>query len=109
MRMRRRDLDLERALTWDAVEDRAPEWGGMEEGWTLWVLVHFAACFYGERLYLAWLVGGCPTTAQNDEHGWCARRRGVRARARVRARVRVRARGRPSSSALLYHAAGEGS
>ena len=40
-------LELERALEWDAVEDRAPEWGGMEEGSTLWVLIHFAACFYG--------------------------------------------------------------
>ena len=72
MRTRRTFLELERALIWNAVEDRAPEWGGLKEGETLWVLVHFAACFYGERLYLAWVVGGTPSSEQNDGHGWCA-------------------------------------
>ena len=70
----RSPIELERALIWGAVEARAEEWGGWTEGSTLWKLLHFAACYYGERLYLAALVGGCPTREQNDAHGWCGRR-----------------------------------
>ena len=67
----RSTIDLERALTWDAVEQHAEEWGGGAVDSTLWKLLREAACFYGERLYLAFLVGGCPTRKQNDLHGWC--------------------------------------
>lgn len=69
--LHRSAIELERALIFGAVEARAEEWGGAAEGSTLFKFVHFAACYYGEALYLAYLVGGTPTRAQNDRHGWC--------------------------------------
>lgn len=75
--MHRSAKELERALIFHAVETRAVEWGGGAEGSTLFKLVHFAACYYGEALFLAFLVGGTPTREQNDAHGWCV---GVRDR-----------------------------
>ena len=57
-------LEFERMLVWGAVERQIPEWGGPTEGSVLYQICLEAACFYGEALYFALLVGGTPTPCQ---------------------------------------------
>ena len=57
-------LEFERMLVWGAVERQIPEWGGPTEGLVLYQIYLEAACFYGEALYFALLVGGTSTPDQ---------------------------------------------
>lgn len=61
-------IEFERMLLWGAVEHRIAEWGGAQEGSLLWRIAIGAACYFGEKLGLALLLGGTPTPQQDGAH-----------------------------------------
>ena len=68
---------FERMLVWGAIEHRVEEWGGggnpgepISPTCLLMLIALAAACFYGEALMLALLVGGTPTAEQEAVRAW---------------------------------------
>ena len=53
-----------------AVEHRVEEWGGAVVGSILWHICLAAACYYGEALMFALLVGGTPSPEQTSDRAW---------------------------------------
>ena len=63
-------IEFERALLWGAVEHRVAAWGGAAPGSLLARIAIFAACYFGEALMLALLVGGTPSPELRDLAAW---------------------------------------